>query len=248
MEGQDLEAVEGDFDRPADLEAAMEGCDRILLLSPPHPDQVTREKAAIDAAGRAGVGHVVALSVMGADHASRSDFGRWHAEIDDHLIASGIDYTVIRPAGYMHVHLLPVSTARAQGHWYSMTGDGPHGYIDADDVAAVAAEVLTTPGHAGRIYELTGPEAITMPQAAAQLAEVIGRDVAYIDLPAGEFRGNLERSGMPAWLAGAIVALYQSIREGHMATVTNFVEELTGRPGRAYRDFAEAHKGAFAPS
>ena len=248
IEGQGVEAVDGDFDQPDQLERVMEGCDHLFLLSPPHPDQAEREKAAIDAAGRAGVSHVVALSVMGADHASRSLFGRWHAEIDDHLIASGLDYTILRPAGFMHVHLLPVHTVRAGGSWYGMTGDGAHGYIDAHDVAAVAAQVITTPGHGQHTYELTGPRAIAMPQAASLLAGVIGRDVAYVEVPADQYRADLVRAGLPDWLAESIVALYQSIREGHLATVTNYVEQLTGRPAQTYRDFVEANKAAFAAS
>jgi len=82
-----VEAVEGDFDTPGALERGMAGCEHLFLLSPPHPDQPTREKAAIDAAQHAGVTHVVALSVMGADPASPVPFGRWHAEIDAYLSA-----------------------------------------------------------------------------------------------------------------------------------------------------------------
>lgn len=248
IEGQGVEAVDGDFDQPEELEQVMEGCDHLFLLSPPHPGQVEREKAAIDAAARAGVGHVVALSVMGANHSSRSTFGRWHAEIDDHLIASGLDYTILRAAGFMHVHLLPLPTVKAQGRWYGMTGDGAHGYIDAHDLAAVAAQVLTTPGHGQHTYELTGPEAIAMPQAATQLARVIGREVAYVEVSADQHRTDLIGAGLPDWLADSLVALYQDIREGHMATITNFVEQVTGRPARAYRDVAEANTAAFAQS
>jgi uncharacterized protein YbjT (DUF2867 family) len=244
VEGLGLEAVDGDFDEPDTLERAMHGCDHLFLLSPPSPAQPQREKAAIDTAMRAGVGHIVALSVMGASNSSPVAFGRWHAEIDDHLVASGIDYTILRPSGFMQVHLLPVDTIKAQGRWYGMAGDGPSGYIDVEDIATVAVEALTKPGHGGATYELTGPEALTMPQAAAQLSEVIGRNIAYIDLPAEQFRANVAQAGLPDWLCDALVALYQATREGHAATVTNAVAEVTGRPPRSYRQFAEAHREA----
>ncbi len=247
IEGFGAEAVDGDLDELDTFEPAMKGCDRVFLLSPAEPNQPEREKAAIDAAARAGVGHVVALSVMGASHNATVGFGRWHADIDDHLAASGLDYTIVQPSGFMGVHLLPVDTIKGQGHWYGMTGDGVSGYIDVLDIASVAATVLTTPGHGGKRYELTGPEAISMPQAAAQLSAIIGRDVTYIDMPAANFRANLTRVGLPDWLADSIVGLYQVIREGHGATVTNTVEEMTGQPARSYREFAEANKEAFRP-
>jgi uncharacterized protein YbjT (DUF2867 family) len=241
-----VEAIEGDFDQPDSLERAMDGCDRLFLLSPTHPELPRREKGAIDAARRAGVTHIVKLSTTGADIDSACGLLSRHAEVEAHLIGSGLDYTVLRPTCYMHVHLLPLHTVRANGTWYGMTGDGPHAYIDTRDVASVAAAVLTTPGHEGKAYELSGPEAITMPEAAAQLSRVIGSSVAYVDLPADEFRSSLLGAGLPDWLAEGIVTLYQMIRDGHLATVTGSVEELTGRPPRAYGEFAEAHKQAFA--
>ena len=248
IESHGVEAVDGDFDQPDTLERAMAGCDHLFLLSPVVAEQVRRETAAIDAATRAGVEHVVAISVTGASASSSGAFARWHAEIDDHLAASGLQYTILRPAGFMQVHLMPVDMVKSQGAWYGMAGDGPAGFIDADDIAAVAAEVLTTAGHAGAVYELTGPEAITLPQAAAQLSTVIGREVPYVDVPADQFHANLVAAGLPDWLADSLVALYRDIREGHAATVTNHVEQITGRPARSYREFAAAHKDLFAGS
>ena len=246
IEQSGAEPVDGDLDRPETLEAAMEGCDRLFLLSPTHPDQPTREKAAIDAAKRAGVGHVVKLSVMGSSRSSPSAFGRWHAEIEDHLVPSGLDHTLLRAAAFMQVHLLPVETVRHEGRWYGMTGDGPAAYVDVGDVASAAAHVLTADTPPAGTYELTGPEAITMPQAAATLSGVIGRDVVYVDVPADQFGANLAQAGLPDWLGEAVVGLYQTIREGHAATVTNSVEELTARAPRAYRELAEANKDAFS--
>jgi uncharacterized protein YbjT (DUF2867 family) len=239
------EAVDGDLADATALEAALQGADHLFLLSPPDPDQAAREKAAIDAAARAGVAHVVALSVSGADAASSSSFARWHGEIDDHLVASGLGYTILRPSGFMQVHLLPVPMVKSQGTWFGMTGDGTMAFIDADDIAAVAAVALTQPGHAGAVYELTGPEALSMPQAAAQLSAVLGREVPYVDVPAEQYRASLVGVGLPDWLADALVALYQQTRAGHTATVTNFVEQVTGRPARSYREVAGANKAAF---
>jgi uncharacterized protein YbjT (DUF2867 family) len=246
IERQGAEAVEGHFDRPETLEAAMRGCDHVFLLSPPSTQQAERELRAIDLAGRAGVEHVVALSAQGASHESPMAFARWHAAIDEHLAASGLGFTILRPAGLMQAHLLPVATVTASGTWYGMTGDGATGYVDAEDVAAVAGHVLTQPGHEGATYELTGPAAISLPQAAAVLSQVLGRQIRYVDLPRDEFRAQLLEAGLPEWAADSLVGLCQTIREGHAATVTNEVELATGRPARSYQAFAEAHKAAFS--
>jgi uncharacterized protein YbjT (DUF2867 family) len=248
IEGLGVEAIDGDFDQTDSLVRAMEGCDRLFLLSPTHLEMPTREKAAIDTARRAGVSHIVKLSTVGADSESPCDLLSRHGAVEAHLIASGLDYTILRPTCYMQVHLLPVQTVHANGAWYGMTGDGAHAYIDTEDIASVAAVVLTTSGHDGKTYELSGPQAITMPEAAAQLSAVLGSPVSYVDVPTDDFRSNLIGAGLPEWLVNGIVTLYQIVRQGHLATVTNLVEELTGRPARAYRDFAQANKAAFAPS
>lgn len=245
IEALGVEAVDGDLDRPQTLDRAMEGCDRVFLVSPPHPHQVARECAAIDAAGRAGVDHMVAVSVMGAGADSPVAFARWHAEIDDHLQASGLSWTILRPSGFMQAHLLPVATVTTEGRWYGMTGDGVTAYVDVGDVAAVAASVLATPGHTGVVYELTGPAALSQPEAAAQLSDILGRPVAYVEVPAETFRANLTGGGLPDWLADDLVALYQTTRNGHAATVTNTVELVTGRPARTYRELVETRRGDF---
>ena len=245
IEGRGHEAVDGDLDDAEGLVSAFEGCDRLFLLSPAHPDQARREKAAIDAARRAGVSRVVALSVMGADVGSGSAFGRWHAEVDEHLAHSGLDHTILRATGFMQTHLWPVPAVRGDGHWYGMTGDGAAAFVDAHDVAAAAAGALTADTVDRSVVELTGPAAISMPQAAAQLSETIGRPVSYVDVPAEGYRSTLGGAGVPDWMADSVVATYQQIRAGHAATVTDGVQRLSGRPARSYREFAEEHRGDF---
>lgn len=243
---QGFQPVEGDFDKAKTLVAAFQGCERLFLLSPPHPDQAEREKAAIDAASRAGVSFVVALSVMGADASSPSAFARWHADVDEHLACSGLDYAILRPAGFMQTHLWPITTIRDEGRWYGMTGDGAAAFIDAEDIAAAAAAALTGPNHSQSVLELTGPAAISMPQAADELATVTGRPITYIDVPEEDYRSSLDSAGLPDWISAAIVALYRGIRAGHAATVTDGVQRLTGHAPRNYRHFAEAHQSDLA--
>lgn len=230
-----VEVAQADFDRPETCAPALRGCGQLFLLTPAHERQVTREVALLDAARSAGVSHVVALSIMGAHRDAVATFARWHAEIDDHLVASGLGYTILRPAGFMQVHLLP-QTATAEGRWYGMTGDGAHPFVDALDVAAVAAELLASPPGESAVHELTGPAAISAPQAAAILGRVLGREVQYVDLPAERFTGALSAAGLPGYVVQGIAELYGGIRAGHAATTTHTVEQLLGRPPTSYED------------
>ncbi len=142
---------------------------------------------------------------------------------------------------------MPAHTV-GQGVWYGMTGDGAAAFIDAGDIAAAAAAELTIDNPVGGVHELTGPAAISMPEAAAQLADVLGRPIRYVDLPADQFRAGLVDAGLPTSVADALVTFYSVIRAGHAATVTNSVQELAGRPPRSYREFAEANRATFAGS
>jgi uncharacterized protein YbjT (DUF2867 family) len=231
-----VEVVRADLDQPETYASALWGCDGLFLLTPPHLKQVSREVALLDAARSAGVPHVVALSVIGAHRESPVNFARGHAEIDDHLVASGLGYSILRPAGFMQVHLLP-QTATAEGRWYGMTGDGAHPFIDALDVAGVAAELLAAPRQESTIYEITGPAAISMPEAAATLGRVLQREVQYVDLPGEQLIGALTDAGLPAYVVEGIVEFYRGIRAGHAATTTHTAEQLLGRRPTGYEEF-----------
>ncbi|WP_170853969.1 NAD(P)H-binding protein [Microlunatus flavus] len=242
----DAEVVEGDVDDPASVAAALEGCDRLFLLTPAHPDQVRRESALVDAAVRAGVRHVVAVSVVGADAASPSTFARWHREVDEHLRASGLGVTLLRPTAFMQVHLVPPGGA-ADGRWYGASGDGAHAFVDARDVADVAAHVLASSHPVEGALEVTGPRAITVPEAARAYGQAFGREVAYVDLPPEQLAGAMRGNGVPGFLVEGIVELYAAIRAGHAATTSNGVEELTGRPPGSYEDFLDRVTGSSTP-
>lgn len=239
--------VDGDLDHPDSLVGAFDGCSRLFVLSPAHPDQARREIAALDAARRAGVSHAVVLSVAGADPGSGIGFIRAHGEVEAHLAASGPAHTVIRPAGFMQTHLWPVGTVAGDGHWYGMTGDGAAAFVAAEDVAACAAAALVRPTERSEVIEVTGPAAISMPEAAGVLGDVLGRQVTYIDLPEEQFHSALLGAGLPGAVADDVVALYRAVRAGHATTVTDGVERLTGSPATPYRRFAERHRAEMSP-
>jgi len=240
-----LETALGDFEQPGTLDAAMAGCDRLFLLSPPGPRQPEQEQNVIDAAKRAGVTHVVKQSVPGADPDSGLVFGRWHAQIEQYLAQSGLAHTLLRPNYFMQNFLMSAQPVADQGVLYGMTGEGRVSYIDTRDIAAVAAQVLTSPGHQGTSYVLTGAEALTAAEVAERLSTATGRKVHYVDVGPDGFRQALTGSGLPGWLVDALIEGNTLLAAGYGAEVTDEVAKLTGRASLTFEQFAVDHRLAF---
>jgi uncharacterized protein YbjT (DUF2867 family) len=242
----DVEIVAGDFADRGSLDDAMAGADRLFLLSPASPDQVELQTNVIEAAGRAGVARIVKVSVAGGPDAG-TRIGRWHWEIEKRIEASGIPFTMLRPNLFMQ-QMLRFARAIARSGAFSLpAGTGEVSLIDARDVAAVAAAALTGEGHERRIYDLTGPEAISFDAVAAQLSDALGRPVAYVHVPPEYARRQLAGEGVPRWLVEDMLILFAAVREGYAAGVTDTVRAVTGHPARTFRQFAREHVDAFRP-
>jgi uncharacterized protein YbjT (DUF2867 family) len=240
-----LETALGDYEQPDTLDVAMKGCDQLFLLSPPSPRQPQQEQHIIDAARRAGVEYVVKQSVPWAGPDAPLVFCRWHGQVEQHLAQSGLAYTLLRPSSFMQNFLMSAQQVADQGVLYGMFGEGRVAFIDARDIAAVAAELLTNPGHQGASYTLTGPEALSAAEVAERLSAATGRQVRYVDVGADGFRQALAGAGMPGWLVDGVVEGNTMLAAGHGATVTDEVARLTGRPPRTFAQFAADHQGAF---
>ena len=193
-----VDTVYGDLAKPATLDQAMDGVDKVFLLGPAHHDETAWYRNAIDAAARADIGHLVASSILGADPASPASFVRHHGQADSHLQASGIPWTILRPNMYMHnVTSLWPPTIGPDGSYYAPAGDARISMVDARDVAAVAARVLTEDGHAGRAYDLTGPQALTTAECCELLAARLGRPVRYVSVDDQTARTAMLSAGVP---------------------------------------------------
>ena len=240
-----LETALGDYEQPDTLDVAMKGCDQLFLLSPPTPRQPQQEQHVIDAARRAGLDHVVKQSVPWAGPDAPVVFCRWHGQVEQHLAQSGLAYTLLRPSSFMQNFLMSAQQVADQGVLYGMFGEGRVAFIDARDIAAVAAELLTNPGHQGASYTLTGPEALSAAEVAERLAAATGHQVRSVDLGPDGYRQALAGAGMPGWLVDGVVESNTMLAAGHGATVTNEVARLTGRPPRTFAQFAADHQAAF---
>ena len=240
-----VETVIGDLARPRSLEAALEGVTSALLVSPLDPHQVELQGNFIDAAKRAGRVHVVKISGLGTALDSPVRSGRWHAQTEKHLEDSGLPFTHLRPPFFMQNILRFAPTIRASGEFVGSLNRGRVAMIDVDDIAAVAATALTAPGHAGKAYTLTGPEALSYQDVAEKLSRSLGRRVAYKDVALEVMRERLLASGMPAWHVDVQVDFSTALGAGQASTVTNAVEAVTGSPPRTFDQFIREHIALF---
>jgi uncharacterized protein YbjT (DUF2867 family) len=184
----DVELVEGEMRRPDTLEPVLRGVERALIVSSSDPQMLETQCTFIDAAKRAGVRHVVKFSgkESGAGFdAQRFRFTRMHEEIETYLERSGLAWTHLRPSQFMQVYLREAPSIVSKGALPLPLGDARLSPVDLEDIANVAFALLGEEGHEGRIYEMTGPEALTMAEIAERISDAVGKTVRYVNvLPA----------------------------------------------------------------
>ncbi|GCD97824.1 SDR family oxidoreductase [Embleya hyalina] len=242
----------GDFDDPDSIAAAVVGIDRVLLNGAgavPTPDgrpqpMVAQQKTVIDAAGRAGVRRIVKVSVWHAHRGGRLAQGA-HWEIERHLEASGVEWSLLHPSGFMQNFLTGAGTFDDNGSLIAPAVDAPVSYIDCHDIAASAAVLLTEPRGAGETFVLTGPEALTMREVADHLEGSLGRPVGVVALGAEDMAARLEAQGVPRRFADDVAHLWADVGTGSMAATTPAVEHLTGREPRTFVAFLAANRNAL---
>ncbi|MFI2285712.1 NAD(P)H-binding protein [Nocardia beijingensis] len=232
-QGEELgcDYVVGDLEQPERI--PLEPGDRLFLNSGLWPGFVRAHKAVIDHAVAADVAQVVTVSVRGVTSSSLLGFGM-HGQVDEYLKVSGVPWSILAPVSFMQ-NL--ASDVDGEGRIFGSYGRGCVGYIDARDIAAVAAALLTRPVGADATYELTGPVAPTHDEIAAELTQAIGRTVRYVDLAVEEAAAHLEKRGMPAQTARAFSELMSQIGDGRWASTTTTVADILGREPRSLREF-----------
>ena len=246
--GGDVELAVGDFADPRSVRAALDGAGALLLSCADDPGRVGWETAAIDAAVAAGVRRIVKLSAMAAEPGSPVAFWDWHGQVERHLRASGAGWVILRASWYMTNLLAAAPQVAAEGRLYAPAGDARIAMIDPRDVGAAAAAVLSRPGHEGHTYLLTGPRAITYAEVAAELSAATASKVEFVDVPGDAARQAMIGDGLPGFVAGQLVAMFDRLRQGAGAQVTEAVKTLTGSAPRDFAAFAADHARLFTPA
>ena len=239
---QRAEVAVGDLTDPASLDRAFSGIDTLVLISPAVPDQ---EIAAIDAAVRAGVTHVVkATSKASTD--SPVERRRGQARIEDHLAATPIPHTLLRSNAYMQNLLALAPQVKASDGFVMSSADGEVGMVDAHDVAAVAAVIAADPApHAGATYWPTGPALVSYGDVAATLSKVLGRPIEYRRTSTDEHREAMIQAGIPDTVATSNAQAFGLIATGDAAWLTDDVSNVTGVSPRSLHAFLEQRQTAF---
>jgi uncharacterized protein YbjT (DUF2867 family) len=239
------ESVEFDFERPATYAPTLKGVDRVFLIARPGDDRADQfSNPLIDEMKRQGVRHVVNLSAVGAE--MRDDFSLRKVEL--YLEASELAWTHLRPNWFMQVFATGplLSLIRATGKIPAPAGNAKISFIDARDVAAVAAAALTEAGHEKKAYTLTGPEALDHTSAARAIASVTVKGVEYVDLSEDQAREGLRRGGMTAERVERLIQFYRLVRQGLCAPVSDDVSRVLKRPASSFADFVRDNAPAWA--
>jgi uncharacterized protein YbjT (DUF2867 family) len=240
--GDAVEHIVGDLDRPETVDAGMEGVDRVFLLTRQSSRQLAQERHVIEAAVRAGVRHVVKLSVFRADERSPLRIARQHRQIECVLEQSGLPHTIVRPVFFMQNLFAMVR----QGAIRTAAGGGRVAMVDARDVAAVAVDAIIGRNGDGRIYTLTGPQSLTFGEVAATITQQTGEPVRHEDIVPGAVRDTVESSGAEPWFARDMSRLHVMLAAGYEDVVTDDVRRITGTTPGTLAEFARDHAHAFA--
>ncbi len=241
-------AVIADFSDKNSLLRAFAGVDVVFLVCSPIPGLVELESNAIEACQESGVKHVVLNSALGAAEWPKS-FPSWHRQVEDKLRASGLGYTILRPNSFLqNITAYIAPSVRAQGAFYAATGSARYSFLDVRDIAAVAAQVLMSPpAHAGKIYELNGPEALTYTQLSERISKVTNRTVAFVDIAETAQRKAMLDLGMPDWQVNALLELQQYYVNGQGGEVDDLLPRLLGHAPVTLDQFLEEFRASFLP-
>jgi NAD(P)H dehydrogenase (quinone) len=243
----------GDFDEPASLATAFADGDGLLLVSATDLERrIEQHRAAIRAAAAAGVGHVVYTSGLSPEPPNPAVVAPSHHATEQVLHEAGVTWTVLRNSLYADYQVPEAAAAIASGRLVHNRGDGRVAYVSRDDCAAVAAAVMTTSGHEGRVYDVSGPESFDARDLARLYGEIGGRDVEAVALDDESFVATLvgDASGDDHLRYGAelVASFGRSIRDGYMAGCSDVVASLTGRPARELRDVLAQHRDELTVS
>lgn len=239
--------VRGYLEDPVGLESALEGATRVFLLSSNGPAMADLQMNLVGLLRRAGVEQVVKLSMHGAAPRAASRIARQHWLVEQEIERCGVGWTHLRPAFFHQDFLEHAASIRAEGRIYACAGNGRVALLDVRDLARVAVAVLTGEGHAGAVYELTGPQAVSHADAARLISTVAGSRVTYRNLSEEEAVRRLRAAGLPGWLVEARLELYRIWTENEAAEPTGDVERVTGTQPTSFVQFVRDHASVFHP-
>src|SRR6059058_6300436 len=244
--GSNIALAPFDFENEKTFAGALEGAEEVFLLPPLLPNQLEVMNVFVDAVKRAGVRHIVKLSAIGVDDETQPTPIKWHGANEQHIRQSGLVFTFLRPNSFMQ-NFFTYFPPR-NGVIYLPWGNGTASFVDTRDIASVAGKVLTSDGHEGKVYTLTGPATLGIAEVARILSEMTGREFKYVDVPEAAARDGMLQAGVPPWQVDLVMELHAVNKQNRWNAVTSDIEKVTGTPPTDFAQFARDHADKFRTS
>jgi NAD(P)H dehydrogenase (quinone) len=228
----------GDYDQPESLAKAYAGLDRLLIITTVAPEPGKRGAqniAAIDAAVKAGVKHIVFMSAVGTRKEEEPARGASYWRGEQHLIARAPAWTILRMNFYAEAFVQLAQAALNQGVLPGLA-ENRAAFVAREDVAAAAAGILLGEGHAGAIYSATGPARVSGAERAEIVAKITGKPIAFRVITEEQLRGALTKANLPPAAVNIVVSIQASFASGVFDILTGDVERLGGRPPKTLRE------------
>jgi len=227
-----------DFENPATYALATEGIDKVFLLGPPlRNDLDTLVLPFVHHLKSANVKRVVYIGALSLELVPELPF---HTSVIEALAKEGFDYTVLKPSFFaQNFKNYEWENITHRGITFVPAGNGKVAFIDIEDIAAVAATVLTEEGHSAKTYQLTGPELFSYHDAAKLLTQITGKQIIYPQPSPEEYTKALEAAGAPDFIAPYMTAVYSLIADEKVAFISDDVEKITGKKPSSFKKVLE---------
>jgi (4-alkanoyl-5-oxo-2,5-dihydrofuran-3-yl)methyl phosphate reductase len=240
-----VQRVIGDRHDPSIVRKAAQGADKVFLLAVLFDKNHEADRLLIEEAKQAGAGQIVMIS-SGSVRMEGNAIGRLHREKEQMVEGSGIPWTLLRPGGFMSNAILWwAESIKSQSKVFNPAGNGKTAPISPYDIAAVAAAALTSSGHEGKAYDLTGAELLSAPEQVEILSKVIGKPIECVDIPPEVAAERMVAAGLPDALVKSLAELWEQVRKEAYTFHTHEVERLTGRPAQTFETWCREHRSAF---
>ena len=246
--GDGLEVRQADFDHPEALTKALAGVERLLIISlDVLPGRAERQMAAVDAAVKAGVGHIAYTSITNPypDENPDAAVPNSHYWTETRIAASGADFSLLRNNLYADFLIPTMKSAIASGTHYHAGGDGRRAFVTREDCGVAAAAMLLN-AEGRTIYDIGGPEAVTGDDLAALASQLGGKPVKAVNVPVDGLIAGLKQAGIPEAYVGMVARFDVDAAKGRFAVVSGDFETLTGRKPQSVVDFLSAHAHALS--
>ena len=239
-----VEVVQMEYAKPETVLPAFTGATKLYLLPPgDQHDRVQITQMMLEAAKKAGIQYIVCISAIAIDREPILPSDRQlYTQVEEIVADSGITHTILRPSWFNQNFTSRVFGPQIkQGIVHLPVGEGKTGWVDCRDIAAVAVKALTEMGHENKVYNLTGPEALSMSEATAILSRVSGREIKFMDISEETYAQMLRDFGVPEWFVQKMIEITRKWRLGAHDDVTQDVEKVTGKKPISFEQFAIDH-------